>query len=57
MEIQRRHDHFAPPPDLVIILELPLAEVGRRLEQRGTSPATALKKLTIWPGWPQFLTF
>ena len=36
-EIQRRHRDFAPPPDLVIILELPLNEISRRLERRGTA--------------------
>jgi dTMP kinase len=34
-EILRRHKDFAPPPDLVIILELPLTEISRRLRQRG----------------------
>jgi dTMP kinase len=36
LEIERRHQNFAPPPDLVIILELPLNEISRRLERRGT---------------------
>jgi dTMP kinase len=34
-DILRRHEDFAPPPDLVIILELPLPEISRRLQQRG----------------------
>ena len=34
-DILRRHQDFAPPPDLVIILELPLTEISRRLQQRG----------------------
>ncbi len=35
LDILRRHKDFAPPPDLVIILELPLTEISRRLQQRG----------------------
>lgn len=35
LDILRRHQDFALPPDLVIILELPLTEISRRLQQRG----------------------
>lgn len=34
-EILRRHTQFAPPPDLAILLHLPMAVVGHRLQQRG----------------------
>jgi dTMP kinase len=34
-EILRRHARFAPPPDLAILLHLPMAVVGHRLQQRG----------------------
>ncbi len=35
LEIQRCHAAFAPPPHLVLILELPLSELPRRWRQRG----------------------
>jgi dTMP kinase len=44
-EIQRRHEDFAPPPDLVIILDLPLDEVSRRLEQRGTPASRSFEDI------------
>jgi len=34
-EIQQRHEAFAPRPDLVIILDLPLDAIVRRLQLRG----------------------
>ncbi|MGQ9921317.1 MAG: dTMP kinase [Desulfobacca sp.] len=34
--IAAQHFVFAPPPDLIILLEVPPAERGKRLRQRGT---------------------
>ena len=45
LEIQQRHADFAPQPDLVIILELPLTELARRLQQRGTPPSHSFEKI------------
>lgn len=42
-DILRRHKDFAPPPDLVIILELTLTEISRRLQQRGLT--TSFEKI------------
>jgi dTMP kinase len=44
-EIKQRHEDFAPPPDLVIILELPLDEVSRRLAQRGTGTSPSFEDI------------
>jgi dTMP kinase len=44
-EILRRHTRFAPPPDLAVILELDLAEVSRRLRQRGTSSRHSFEQI------------
>jgi dTMP kinase len=43
--IQRCHARFAPPPDLVIILEMPLAAVSHRLEQRRTPSSHSFEKI------------
>jgi dTMP kinase len=45
LEIQRHHADFAPSPDLIIILELPLTEIARRLEQRGLPPSQSFEKI------------
>ncbi len=45
LEIERRHQDFAPPPDLVIILELPLDEISRRLERRGTGSSRSFEDI------------
>jgi dTMP kinase len=45
LDIQRRHEDFAPQPDLVIILELPLAEITRRLQQRGAPVSPSFEKI------------
>jgi dTMP kinase len=44
-EIQRRHEDFAPPPDLVIILELPLEEISHRLAQRGMAASPSFENI------------
>lgn len=41
--IRQLHRQFAPPPDLVILLELPLAEVRLRLAQRQGSQTAAFE--------------
>lgn len=43
--IRRRHAGWAPPPDLALVLEVPLAEVAQRLAQRADEPATVYEKL------------
>ncbi len=45
LEIQQRHSAFAPQPDLVIVLELPLTELARRLQHRGTPPSHSFEKI------------
>jgi dTMP kinase len=45
LDIQRRHADFAPHPDLVIILELPLTEIAHRLQQRGLPPSQGFEKI------------
>jgi dTMP kinase len=45
MDIQRLNADFAPPPDLVIILELPLDEIARRLQQRGSPVSQSFEKI------------
>jgi len=45
LEIKRLHETFAPMPDLVIILELPLPVLARRLQQRGTPPSHSFEKI------------
>ena len=45
LDIQRRHEDFAPQPDLVILLELPLTELVQRLQQRGAPPSQAFEKI------------
>jgi dTMP kinase len=44
-DIQRRHVGFAPPPDLIIILEVPLTEVSRRLLHRSQQPRQSFEKI------------
>lgn len=44
-EIKRLHADFAPRPDIVVILELPLPEVQRRLQQRGGPLSPAFERL------------
>ena len=46
LDIQRRHEDFAPQPDLVIILELPLTELTHRLQQRGTPVSPSFEKIS-----------
>jgi dTMP kinase len=46
LDIQRRHEDFAPQPDLVIILELPLTELTRRLQQRGAPVSPGFEKIS-----------
>ncbi len=45
-DIQRRHENFAPQPDLVIILELPLAVLAQRLQQRGAPASPSFEKIS-----------
>lgn len=43
-EIRRQHETFAPTPDLVIILTLPLPQILERLALRVNQPADAFEK-------------
>ena len=45
LDILRRHEDFAPPPDLVIILELPLTEISRRLQQRRLATSHSFEQI------------
>jgi dTMP kinase len=44
-DIQWRHAEFAPRPDLIIILALPLPEIARRLRQRGAPTSQAFEQI------------
>lgn len=43
--IRRRHAGWAPPPDLIILLEVPLEEVAHRLGQRPAEATSVYEKL------------
>ena len=43
--IRQQHAGWAPPPDLVLVLEVPLEELARRLTQRIEEPAAVFEKL------------
>lgn len=44
-DIQRRHAAFAPQPDLIILLELPLPEIARRLQERGAPTSQSFEHI------------
>jgi len=46
LDIQRRHEDFAPQPDLVIILELPMTELTHRLQLRGAPVSPNFEKIS-----------
>ena len=45
LDILRRHKGFAPAPDLVIFLEIPLTEVQCRLQRRGQQLRASFERL------------